>query len=176
MQLAGYFDGRQVISPHQLGMAESEGGTEREGQRKDKGNDGQSVVGNGLVRALGGTRLRTVAASVQKVMFEGPVLGEIIPTVVLLFPAVVAGAAHLESGEGLGVVQGREPNPLVVGGFRLEFSLAVVILGEGLLGADHPDGSGVVVGERQSGGLGVPELEIIGFAVPLLGGGEVGGE
>ena len=80
-------------------------------------------------RWLGGTPSRAVAAGVQKALLEGPRLGEIHPTVVLIFAAVVAEAADEWGGEGLGV-QGGHPEPFVSGGLRLELALAVMILGE----------------------------------------------
>ena len=98
----------------------------------------------------------------QKAVLEGPMLGQIHPAVVLIFPAVVAHAADDQRGEGLGL-QGGYPEPLVSCGFRLEAALAVMILGEGLFGSDHPDGLGVILRERQS--RRVPELDLVSLAV-----------
>jgi hypothetical protein len=36
-------------------------------------------------------------------MLKGPVRGEMVPAVVLQFPAVISKSAHLGAGEGLGV-------------------------------------------------------------------------
>jgi hypothetical protein len=70
-----------------------------------------------------------VPAGVQKAVLEGPVLREIVPPVVLQFPTVMTESADLVGGKCLRV-QGGNPEPFVGGGFGLELTLTVMILGE----------------------------------------------
>jgi N-acyl-D-aspartate/D-glutamate deacylase len=72
-------------------------------------------------------RLRAIAASMQKTMLQSPILRQIIPAVVLLFPAVVAEPAHQRGGKGLqndsqgtaldGVLGREHPHPRAYGTF-----------------------------------------------------------
>ena len=118
VQLVGYFDGRQAITAIELGVAQGESRAQGEGQQEDERDGGQPTVRNRLAPALGRTLARTVAAGVQKAMLESPVLGEIIPPVVLLFPARMAESAHEPGGKGLRA-QGGRPEPFLSRGFRL---------------------------------------------------------
>ena len=72
-------------------------------------------------------------------MLESPVLGEVHPAVVLVFPAVVAEAADDRSGKGLGGQRG-DPKPFVISLMRGQFSLPIVVSFQHLFGADHPHG------------------------------------
>ena len=105
------------------------------------------MVGNRLAPAVGGTSLGAVTASVQKAMLEGPVLGEIIPAVVLQFPTVMTQSAHLVGGKCLRV-QGGDPESFVGGGLGLELALPVMILGNRLFGSNDPHWLRVVSRER----------------------------
>src|SRR5580704_8189892 len=73
------------------------------------------------------TRWTTVAAGVQETVFEGPVLRQVVPAVILQLPAVMAQPAHHDRGKIFGI-QRRDPEPFMFGGFRRKFAPAVVIL------------------------------------------------
>src|SRR6266487_1057457 len=128
-------------------MAMDEGGAERERQQDNERDCGQSLVGNGLGLTVPRVDLGAVPASVEKAMLEGPVLSQIVPTVVLLFPAAMAEPAYQRGGKGL-LIQSRNPEPFVLGRFRLKLAPAVMVLCELLFGPHDPYGLRVLGGER----------------------------
>jgi hypothetical protein len=65
--------------------------------------------------------------SVQKIMFERPVLCQIVPVIVFLFPPRMTELAHNSGGDRLSIQRG-DPKPFVRGGFGLEFAVPVMIL------------------------------------------------
>src|SRR6266700_6053469 len=100
-----------MITADQLGVTLCEGRTQSESEHQDQDYDWQPAVGNQVILLLGWTawsvvgrysrclqdrqrllldhRMRTMPASVQKAMFECPVLGQVIPAVVFQFPAIM---------------------------------------------------------------------------------------
>ena len=76
-----------------------ESGTEREGQQQNERDRGQSAVGDRLAFAVFGMRLGAMPAGMEKALLESPVLSEIVPPMVLLFPTVVAEPPHQRGGK-----------------------------------------------------------------------------
>src|SRR5579864_272696 len=124
-------------------MAMDESGTKVERQQQNERCCGQSPVGDRRTLALLGDGLGAVPAGVEKAMFEGPVLSQIVPAVVLLLPAAMAQPAHQLGRKGLSI-QSRNPEPFVFRRFGLKLSPAVMVLGELLFGPHHSYGHGVV--------------------------------
>lgn len=120
---------------------------ERECQRQNERDGGQSTVGDRLTFAVFGFGSGAVPASVQKAMLEGPVLCQIIPAVVFLFPAVMPEPTDQLGGKSLRV-QGSNPEPFVVGGLGLKLAPSVMILRELLFGPYDPYGLGMIGGKR----------------------------
>jgi hypothetical protein len=81
-------------------MAMDESGAERERQKQNERDCGQSPVGNRFARTFRGADLGAAPAGVEEARLESPVLSQIVPTVVLLFPAVMAEPAHQRGGKG----------------------------------------------------------------------------
>src|SRR6266571_2083889 len=67
-----------------------------------------------------------VLAGVQKTVFEGPVLRQMIPAIVLQEPSIMTQAAHFDSGKRLGI-EGGDPKPFMRGLFRFLLTLAVMV-------------------------------------------------
>ena len=107
----------------------------------------------------------------QESMFQGPILGEIVPAVVLHFPTGMAQATNLGSGEG-GGRQGADPKPFLGGGLRLGPAPSIMSLGHLLLGADYPHGLRMMLGKRQS--LLLSETHFVGLALLLFAEGLIG--
>src|SRR5678816_960656 len=105
-------------------MAMDESVAERERQQQKERDCGQSLVGNRFALRFGGGDFGAMPAGVEKAMLEGPVLSQIVPAVVLLFPAAMAEPAYQRGGKGL-LIQSRNPEPFVLGGFRLKLAPAV---------------------------------------------------
>ena len=103
-------------------------------------------LGRRTLTLLGGD-LGAVPAGVQKAMFEGPVLSQIVPAVVLQFPAVMAEPTHQRGGKGMGI-QSRNPEPFVLGRFGLQLAPTVMVLRELLFGPHDPYRLRVIGGER----------------------------
>ena len=61
------------------------------------------------------------------IWLESPILGEVVPPVVLLFPAVVAQTPNHLWREGLRVQRG-DPQPFMVSGLGFELAAAVIIM------------------------------------------------
>jgi len=98
MQLGGHGEGREVVTANQLRMQPDESRAPGEGHQQNQGDRRQTLVGDpfslsGSVAAFG-----AVAASMEEALLESPMRGEIHPAVVLLFPAVVAGAGKAWAG------------------------------------------------------------------------------
>lgn len=152
-------------------MAVSKSGTQRKGQQENQSDGGQTPIGYRLALALIGGGLGTVPAGVQKAVFESPVLGQIIPAIVLQLPAVMTQAANLGRGESQGIER-RDPQPFVRSLFLLELTSAVMLLRDHFFGADHAHQARILPRERQT--RGVPELGLVAVAAALLGAGCVG--
>jgi len=151
VELAGDFAQAGVVAAEQFGVQEGEGGKQGEAEAKDQGDDRQSVVGHRLgTGAIWGP----VAAGMEQAVRERPVLREVVPALVLDFPAAVSPLPDEGSGEDLGV-QRLHPNPLLIGGLGLQATAPVVLLGDALLQAQDLDRLGMIVGEGQT--LGLPE-------------------
>jgi hypothetical protein len=88
-------------------------------------------------------------AGVQESVLESPVLGEVVPAVVFVFPAVVSQTADQRGGKCLGI-QGGDSHPLVIGGLGLETALTTMLLGDPFPRVHHARGSGMIVGEWQA--------------------------
>ena len=84
-----------MISPHQLGMAMGEGATKIERQHQDQPDSHEATIRNGLDWAILSADLGAMTASVKKTMLEGPILSQVVPSIVFDFPTVVAEAADL---------------------------------------------------------------------------------
>ena len=91
-QLSSDFNGGQPVTPNELGMTLGECRRQGEGQQHDESDGGQTTVGDRLSLAVVGDRLGTMPAGVQETVLESPILGEIIPAVVFLFPAIMTEA------------------------------------------------------------------------------------
>src|SRR5450755_2704077 len=101
-------------------MAMNESRTESEGQQENESDCGESYVGDRLAfTTFGG--LGAVATGVEEAVFEGPVLGQIVPAVILLFPAVMAKSSYQRGGKGWSV-QGSDPEPFMLGRFGLKLA------------------------------------------------------
>src|SRR5262245_7236383 len=72
----------------------------------------------------------------EKSMLESPVLGQIHPAVIFVFPPLVAQLTNGFAGEGRGW-QGRNPKPFVIRGVYLALALAEAIPLQDFLGADR---------------------------------------
>src|SRR6516162_2011865 len=118
----------------------------------------------GRIRAFG-----AMTASMEETVLEGPMLGEIHPAIVLIFPAVVAEAADDGSGKGLGGQRG-DPKPFLIGLLRGQFSLPIAAALQHLFRADHADRLRVIGRQRQGFGIpGIPKLDAVGLVIALLG-------
>src|SRR5882724_110505 len=111
-------------------------------------------------------------AGVQKAMFEGPVLGQVVPAIILLLPAIVAKPAYDFGGERFRI-QRSDPEPFVFRSFRRELIPSIMILRERFFGTHDPDGLRIVGRKRQA--FGVPELYLIMLASALFGHLAIGG-
>jgi len=115
VELPGDFAQAGVVAAEQFGVQEGEGGKQGEADAEDQGDDRQSVVGHRLgTGAIAGP----VTAGMQKAVRERPVLGEVIPSIVLDFPAAVPQLPDQGAGEDLRV-QGIQPYPSMIGGLGL---------------------------------------------------------
>lgn len=68
----------------------------------------------------------------EEAVLERPIPSEVIPAVVFIFPSAMPQFLELRCGNFLGV-QGRAPEPRVLGGFLLPLLPPAVGLGDGLL-------------------------------------------
>ena len=98
-------------------------------------------------------------------MLESPVLGQIHPAVIFVFPPLVAQLTNGFAGEGRGW-QGRNPKPFVIRGVYLALALVEAIPLQDFLGADHTHGPRIIDAERQS--FGIPKLHAIDFCDPEI--------
>jgi len=113
-----------VVPAGQFGVSENEGRGPGERDQKNPGDGCEALVGDQLPLSRGEGLFGAVPASVEKSVFESPMLGQIHPAVVLILPAAVPQLADDPSGKGL-LGQGGDPEPFVVGGMRSQFSFAV---------------------------------------------------
>src|ERR1039458_7821758 len=97
-------------------------------------------------------------AGMQKAMLERPILGQIVPAVVFVFPASMPQRPNLLARKGARV-QGSDPHPGVLCSLGKSLLAAPVIRGDIFFGADHPHGLRVILAEGDS--LGLPELHLI---------------
>ena len=146
-KLTSYFNVGEAVAANELGMTVDEGGRQREGDEEDEGDSGQSAVGNRPAFAVFDGVLGTMPAGMEEAMLESPIFCEIVPAGVFQFPSVMTEAADRLRRKRLPIERGH-PKPFMIGGFRLELSLAVVILGDRFFGADHADGALIVGRER----------------------------
>jgi hypothetical protein len=115
VELAGDFAQAGVVAAEQFAVQKGEGGKQGEAEAKDQGDDRQSALGHRLgTGAIAGP----VTAGMQEAVRERPVRREVIPPLVLDFPAAVSPLPYQGSGEDFGG-QGIHPNPLVIGGLGL---------------------------------------------------------
>src|SRR3954447_8848034 len=99
VKLARHFQIAQIVAPKNLRVQQDKRGTQREGQAENERDGGQTAVGHQLPLPGSQHDFGTVLTGVEKVMLERPVLGEIIPAVILLLPTVVPELANLWAGE-----------------------------------------------------------------------------
>jgi hypothetical protein len=102
-------------------------------------------------------------AGMQKAMLERPILGQIVPAVVFVFPASMPQRPNLLARKGARV-QGGDPHPGVLCSLGNSLLAAAVIGGDIFFGTDHPHGLRVILAEGDS--LGLPELNLI--QTPIL--------
>jgi len=81
IQLAGDLDPGRLITADDLGMQQGEGRREGERQAANQGDRRQAAVRYGLALAGRGQPVGPVFAGMQEAMFEGPMLGEVVPVV-----------------------------------------------------------------------------------------------
>ena len=101
-----------------------------------------------------------MATGVEEAVLESPVLGEVHPAVVLVFPTVVPQAA--DQGRGKNRTQGGQPKPFVGGCFPLLLIAPVMSFRRLLPGADDPQRLRMISAERESELF--PETNLIGLA------------
>ena len=100
VELPGDFAQAGMVAAEQFGVQEGEGGKQGEADTEDQGDDRESVVGHRLgTGAIAGP----VAAGMKEAVRERPVLREVIPSLVLDFPAAVPQLPDQRSGEDLRV-------------------------------------------------------------------------
>src|ERR1035437_7199734 len=104
-------------------------------------------------------------AGMQKAMLERPVLGQIVPAVVIVFPASMPQRPNLLSRKGARIQSG-DPHAGVLGGLGNGLIATAVVRGNVFLGADHPHGLWVILAEGDSFGL--PELNLVPSPVLAL--------
>src|SRR5713101_6741300 len=165
-QLSSDGNGSEVVPASEFGVSEDEGRGQGERDQKNQGHSCEAMVGDRLPLSRDDDLFGAVPASVEKSVFESPMFRQIHPAVVLILPATVPQLADNRSGKYL-LGQRGDPKPFVVGGMRSQFSFAVTIASEYLLGAHHPYRFGVVDGEGQT--FGIPELNLVCLMVALLG-------
>ncbi len=159
-----------MVAPDEFGVPEDKRRAQGEGDQQNQDDCLQAAIGNGFPLPGGGDLFRAVLASVQESMLEGPMLGEVHPTVVLLLPAAVPQLVNDPGGKGLLRERG-DPKPLLISGLQSAFPLAVAVALQHLFGAHHPHRSRMVDGKRQA--FGIPKLDLVGPMVALLGEGQV---
>src|ERR1700737_3648063 len=85
-QLRGHGHSREVVPTSELGMAKDESRTQGERDEENECDGCEATVGNRFALPRGTGLFGPVLASVQKAVFESPMLGKIHPAVVLLLP------------------------------------------------------------------------------------------
>lgn len=154
--MARDFQQAHGIKPIDFRMEPSKGRKKCKRQAADQDDGGQAALGHGTARPGRGKQLlRAMPAGMKKPVLEGPVLSQIIPTVVFILPVRVPELAKRSGGDVL-LLQGGDPDPLLGGGFGLELSVSIMALSHPLLGAEHAHGLRIAGTERQS--LFVPEI------------------
>jgi hypothetical protein len=97
--LSGNGQRGEVIASRKFGVPEDKRGAQSKGNQQNQDNRCQALIGNHLSLSGGIGPIGTVTASVQKSVFECPVLGEVHPTVVLIFPTAVTQLTNHTSRE-----------------------------------------------------------------------------
>jgi len=80
--LPGDFAQAGMVAAEQFGVPEGKGGKQGEADTEDQGDDRQSAVGH---RLGAGAVSGPVAAGMEEAVRERPVLGEVVPSIVLDF-------------------------------------------------------------------------------------------
>ena len=83
-----------MIELDKLGMAEDKSRADGEGDQRDESHREPPMVGDQASISFRIGHFRTVIASVEEAVLEGPVFGEIHPAVVLLLPTIMAQFAN----------------------------------------------------------------------------------
>ena len=122
--------------------------------------------------AVGGSRHGPMLAGMEESVLERPVLGEIVPPVVFVLPAVMAKRAHLRSGESAAIQRG-DPKPFLESGFGHQFPAPVMVLCNLLFGPNHSHRLRVILAKRQVARL--PELDLVAATIALFGEAGIGG-
>src|SRR5215831_10996967 len=100
--------------------------TKNKSEQQNQTDSGESAISNELELAVICSGAWAVTTGMQKSMPEGPVLREIVPAVVLLFPAGMTEAPHQRCRERL-CVQGSDPEPFMLRGFGCELPASVML-------------------------------------------------
>ena len=94
-------DGSEMVPASEFGVPEDEGRGPGERDQKNPGDGCEALVGDQLPLSRGEGLFGAVPASVEKSVFESPMLGQIHPAVVLILPAAVPQLADSRSGKYL---------------------------------------------------------------------------
>src|SRR5215475_6572593 len=99
---------------------------------------------------------------VKEPMLESPVLAQVHPPVVFLFPTAMTELANHRRGKG-GLRQSRDPQPFVIRTIPAALALAITIPFQDLLRADHTHRLRVV--DRKGQAFGVPKLNPVSLVI-----------
>ncbi len=83
-QLTGHLDGGQPVEANEFGVTVRECGRKCKGQQQDERDRRESAIRHRLAFPMLVGTLGTMPAGVEEPVFEGPVLGQIVPPVVFL--------------------------------------------------------------------------------------------
>ena len=124
VELTSHFHERPSIAPGQFGSSRKKVENKVNSRHKDQHHRRQSTIGCGLQLAVRSDGVGSMLAGIQKTGLEGPALGEIVPPVILVFPAGMSELPDKLGGEGM-VLQSADPGPLLpsglLGGCPLNF-------------------------------------------------------
>ena len=96
-------------------MPNREGSEQIESDEEYQGDGREAIIGNRLAHSVRVDLFGTMTAGVEKSVLEGPVFGQIHPTVVLILPAKMPELTDGGCRKDL-LGQGGYPKPFVIGG------------------------------------------------------------
>ena len=79
-----------MVAPDEFGMPDDEGRTQSESDQENQSDGGQALIRNRLQLACSIDLVGAVLSGMQEAVLERPVLGQVHPAVVLIFPAAMA--------------------------------------------------------------------------------------